>query len=268
VSVALRALLGALLISLAAPVPGASAAPGAPRNLEVEGGDRWQADTGFELTWTNPPLGGAALATVGYLVRDEAGAVVFGPKRTEIPVERVGVTVPPREPGAYTFEAWLVDITGAQSTPATTRLRFDDTRPADVEPLAHPGWIGRAELPFALRVSHPAGSRPPAGIRGYAVSVDRDPEGEPGADAERCSEDEADLRGGAEDDRLAVDFPEGLSYAHAVAVSGSGMRSASSSSTPLRVDLTDPVAHIAGLPEGWATDRSCCGQARATAPRA
>jgi hypothetical protein len=254
VSAPARALVAAILVALLAPVPEAIGEPAAPRDLEVAGGGQWQAGVDFELTWRNPLATDAPLAAARYLVRDEANAVVLGPRRTEIPVERIDVAVP-RTPGVYTAEVWLEDRAGADGPPATTRLRFDDTLPADVEPLSRPGWIGRAELPLSIRVANPAGGPPPAGIRGYAISVDRDPEGEPCVGRERCSDDETDLRGGPGDDTLAVaDLPEGLSYVHAVAVSGSGMRSASSGSTSIRVDRADPVTRLAGVPEGW-TDR-------------
>jgi hypothetical protein len=245
-----RTLLAVALAVLLIPASSASAAPPTPRDLEVDGGDGWRSDFHFELRWRNPANAGSPLAAVHYLVRDEAGAPVVGPKRLDWPAQQVGVGVP-GGPGVYGFEVWLEDGTGAQGEPATTSLRFDDTRPAGVSPLAPNGWIGRAQLPHPVRVSHPGGPPPPAGIRGYAISVDRDPEGEPCTAEERCTEAETDLRGGSSEDRLELDLPEGLSYLHAVAVSGSGMRSAAVGSTAVRVDRADPITRLTGVPEGW-----------------
>jgi hypothetical protein len=250
VSAVARALLaGALVLLIQAPT--ASAAPAPPGDLEVAGGDGWRSDFHFELDWRNPADSGSPVAAVHYLVRDGSGATVVGPKRLDWPAQQVGVGVP-GGPGVYSFEVWLEDEAGAQGGSATTSLRFDDTPPAAVAPLAPEGWIGRAQLPYRLRVSHPSGAPPPAGIRGYAISADHDPEGEPCAAGRRCTEAETDLRGGPSDDTLELDLPEGLSYLHAVAVSESGMRSTSTGSAAVRVDRTDPLTHLTGAPEGWA----------------
>ena len=159
----------------------------------------------------------------------------------------------PGRAGTYTLEVWLEDANGAEGPPAIDhRCASTTPGPASVEPLRPPGWIGRAELPLASASRHPPGPPPPAGIRGYAISVDRDPEGEPCAATARCSDDETDLRDGIDDDTLVVgDLPEGLSYVHAVAVSGSGMRSAATGTAPLRVDRTTPSPRLAGVPDGW-----------------
>ena len=164
-------------------------------------------ETGFEVGWTNPDPGGSPLSAVHYLVRDEGGAVVVGPRRIDWPAGGLAVSVP-GTPGAYTLEVWLEDDDGAEGAPASTRLRFDDTAP--VEPLPGAGWIGRAELPHAIRIAHPGGPLPPSGIRGYAISVDREPEGEPCAGAWRCADAETDLRSGVEGDTLWLDLPDGL----------------------------------------------------------
>src|SRR5262249_33657432 len=96
---------------------------------------------------------------------------------------------------------------------------------------------------------------PPSGIRGYAVSVDRDPAGAPCAAADRCSEDETDLREGIENDRISLGaLPEGTSFVHVLAVSGSGKRSRQVGSAEVRVDATLPDVSLAGAPEGWSSD--------------
>jgi hypothetical protein len=84
------------------------------------------------------------------------------------------------------------------------------------------------------------------------VLIDKARAGSPCAAADRCSDAETTLRSGVAGDELTIAaLPEGTSYVHAVAVSGSGMKSATSGQAELRVDTTDPVAQLAGLPTGW-----------------
>ena len=117
--------------------------------------------------------------------------------------------------------------------------------------------------PTRSRLTRPSGAAPLSGIRGYAVSVDRWLSSSPCSDSFLCTEVETDLRGGEVDDTLLLaDLPEGRLYAHAVAVSGSRVRSAAPGHAPLRVDRTDPVTDLAGIPGGW-TNRSVTLEATA-----
>jgi hypothetical protein len=247
---ALVAGLAALLVCAAA----AAAAPPPPVELEVQGGeDAWHPDRAFRLRWVNPPAGGgAAVAAVHYRVRDPLGAVAVAERRLDWPAtEIVGLQVPPL-PGAYTAEVWLEDASGGLGAPAAAKLRFDAERPASIEPLPGAAWIGRAGFPFVIHLEHPAGAPPASGIRGYAVSVDAAPGGDPCAAADRCTDAETTLHDGVGDDSLSIpDLPEGASYIHAVAVSGSGMKSAVPGRAVLRVDKTDPVTRLSGAPAGW-----------------
>jgi hypothetical protein len=161
------------------------------------------------------------------------------------------LSVPPT-PGAYTAEVWLEDSAGAEGTPVTAKLRFDNGRPGQIEPPPVPAWIGRAAFPFTLHLGHPAGPPPLSGIRGYAASIDRLPGGSSCLAVATCGTGEAELQEGSDADSLAIaELPEGTSYLHAVAVSGSGTRSASPATTALHVDKTDPVTLLAGNPDGW-----------------
>jgi hypothetical protein len=225
----------------------AAAAPGPPGELEVnEGGDAWRATKTFRLHWHDPP----GVAAVHYLVRDSNGAVVYGERRLGWADDGAEVQVPD-VPGAYLAEVWLEDAAGNQGAPATTRLRFDDGRPAAVSPRVTAAWIGRTAFPLTLRLGHST-SEPLSGIRGYAVAIDSAPGREPCARSDLCTTAETDLPGGAEDDALTIaGLPEGTSYVSAVAVSGSGMRSASTGRTTLRVDETPPVTRLRGAPAGW-----------------
>src|SRR5581483_11265875 len=51
--------------------------------------------------------------------------------------------------------------------------------------------------------------------------------------------------------RAVSGLPEGSSWVHVAAVSGSGVRSSAVAHAELRVDLTDPETRIEGVPSGW-----------------
>ncbi len=230
----------------------ALAVPPPPEQLEPRQGSGWQPDRSFGLKWRNPSATGTPIAAVHFLVRDPQGAVTIGPKRIDWAAERADGLHLNGSSGAYTADVWLEDTGGAQGPAATTVLRFDDTAPGPSAPLEGSGWIGRAELPYAIRLGHPPAAPAAAGIRGYAVSIDRGPESSPCLAADRCTDAETDLRGGVDDDTLIVDeLPEGVSFVHAVAVSGAGLRSASVGHARLRVDRTDPRTELVGLADGW-----------------
>jgi hypothetical protein len=246
-------MIGAISVALALAIAAGEApaqAPLQPIDLRVDGGeDSWHAERLFALRWTNPP---GSIVAAHYRLLDPQGQVSTGD--TTLPWAATSVehlSVPPA-PGIYRAEVWLEDSNGAQGTPLSARLRFDNARPSYAEPLPAPGWIGRTAFPYTVHLGHPAGPQPLSGILGYAASVDGSPLGEPCPGGGACEEAEVDLRDGLAGDSLALDeIPEGVNYLHAVAVSGSGMPSAVPSDTTLRVDKTDPVTQIAGVPSGW-----------------
>ena len=234
-----------------------------PAHLRVVGGDVWRASSGFSLIWNAPPPNDPALVLTRYRVRDPQGntietGVVY---RTE---DGIGSTLDFPAPGSYTAEVWFEDEAGAQGPVATTRLLFDDRRPGMVTVKEVPSWIGRSAFPLRLRLGKPAGPLPLAGIRGYAVEIDAAPDGEPCTATDRCSSAETTLHGGIDDNELTIAaLPEGTSYVHAVAVSGSGMKSPTAAQAGLHVDTTDPVTRLSGVPAGW-TNRAVSLLARAT----
>jgi hypothetical protein len=251
-------------IVLAAPASGGAPCPDdrgvlavrlQPCNLEVEGGeDSWHPDWRFHISWDNPGQdGGSPLAATHYRVRNPAGTIVSpGETRTRWTEEHADVNVSPT-PGVYTFEVWNENAAGDQGAVATAKLRYDPVRPGDVAPLPVSGWVSRNEFPLTLRISHPGAPFPASGIRGYAVSIDDDPAGDPCAAADRCADAETDLRGGVDDDSLYIQgLPEGANQVHAVAVSGTGMKSAATGHTVVYVDQADPVTTLSGVPGGWA----------------
>ena len=155
----------------------------------------------------------------------------------------------PPIPGEYTVAVWL-EGSGGGGPPARATLRFDNTRPTPVKPPPA-GWF-KAGAEISVRLPHPQGPPPPAGIRGYAVAVDRGMPQPPCAEPDVCTEGETDLAGGAEDDRLSLGQLEpGTSYARVVAVSGSGMQSGQVGTLELRVDGSPPEVRLGPLPTGW-----------------
>ncbi len=239
----------------------AGAAPRPPIGLRVSEGDHWRPRSDFELRWTNPEAS-PQIAAVRYLVRDPLGGAPAGPQRVGQAVEHLRLHL--TSPGAHTIEVWLEDTAGAQGAPAEATLRFDPQRPGASSPAQPTGWLSRTEIPHPIRLSHPQGPIPVSGIRGYAVAVDRRADGSPCAAEDLCTDAETDLRGGADGDTLVVEeLPEGVSHVHSVAVSGSGMRSATVGHAMLRVDKVDPVTRLEGVPAGW-TNRSVSLTATAT----
>jgi hypothetical protein len=234
-------------LALCAPEAGASLQP---IGLSVDGGEEsWHSETGFALRWANPPQ---PVAAVHYRLLEPSGEVATGEAVLNWPATALPHLAVPAFPGIYTAEVWLEDGGGVEGPPVSAALRFDNARPGPVEPLPEEGWIGRGAFPYTLRLSHPAGAEPLSGIRGYAFSIDRSASGVPCAGPNVCSEAETDLHSGVGGDTLTIpDLPEGIDYVHAVAVSGSGVHSAVPGVASLKVDETDPVTAISGVPEGW-----------------
>ncbi len=247
---ALFAIAGLAL--LASTASQAFASPPRPTDLRVVGGtDAWHPENHFSLDWASPAHGSPALIATRYRIRDPGGTAI-GESQVSRIEDGIGPLTVPAIPGTYSAEVWFEDAGGAQGLAATVSLRFDDVRPAPIEPQPIAGWVGRTAFPLRVRLNHPPGPPPLSGIRGYAFAIDAVPGGSPCAAADRCSDAETALRGGVADDELEIaTLPEGTSYLHAVAVSGSGMKSATSGQTALHVDSVDPVTHLTGSPPGW-----------------
>jgi hypothetical protein len=237
------------MVWIAAP---AVASPPRLTDLRVAGGDdTWHSSNSFELDWTSPKAANPPLVATRYRIRDPQGFVVKEGQSSWLNEGIAGLTLP-NVPGIYSAEVWLEDAVGEQGLAAIAQLRFDDARPPPIEPLPVAGWIGRTAFPLRVRLSHPSGPLPLSGIRGYAVTIDSVPNGIPCTAVDRCSDAETTLRNGVAGDELEIGIlPEGIGYLHAVAVSGSGMKSTTGGSTVLRVDTTDPITQLSGLPPGW-----------------
>ena len=223
-----------------------------PIDLRVSSEAAWQAESRFRLDWEQPPIAGPGfpIAAVGYRVRSGAGVVI---PEVRLARSEAGLEISLSEkPGIYTADVWLEGPEGGRGPEASVALRFDNTRPRAARPLAPASWIPGSR-PAVLRIEHPAGPHPISGIRGYAVAVDRAGESAPCASPAWCSVAETDLRGGIGDDTVSLGIlPEGASVVHAVAVSGSGMRSAEIGSAIVWVDSSRPEVTLSGPGPGWA----------------
>ncbi len=246
--------VASVLVALAVGSPSAAVASLLqPLDLRVDGGEEnWHAETSFALRWSNPPPSdGSPVAAVHHrLLAPDGHTLAEG--EIDWAATSIQSLAVPAVPGAYRAEVWLEDASRNEGPPAVATLRFDNDAPGRVDPQPVPGWISRNGLPIVLHLGRPAGPEPLSGIRGYAVSIDRAPGASPCVDRYACSEAETDLRGGAGEDALPIEeLPEGTSYVHAVAVSGSGMHSTEAGSAVLRVDKTDPRTSLFGIPDGW-----------------
>jgi hypothetical protein len=226
-----------------------------PVDFRVFGGEyAWHAENDFRLDWERPPVSeeGFPIVAVHYRVRGPAGAIAIAESRLPWYTTHIENIHLPAGPGTYTAEVWLEGPGGQMGPVASGALSFDDARPGTAQPLAPVGWVaGNASA--VVRIEHPAGASPVSGIHGYAVSVDRGAGSAPCAGPDRCSLGETDLQGGIDADTVSLGvLPEGVNVVRAVAVSGSGMRSAESRSAIVRIDATLPAVTLGGAPPGWA----------------
>jgi hypothetical protein len=240
-----------ILLAVSAIPAGATVGDLQPLDVRVDGGEEsWHAEPSFAVRWSNPESD-PPVAAVHYRLLDPSGTATLAESRIGWAATSIQHLVVPAIPGAYTAEVWLEDAEGGAGSPVAVALRFDDAAPGRVEPQPVSGWISRNAFPLTLRLGPAEGAEPLAGIRGYATAIDRFPDGSPCADALACTEAETDLLGAASRTLAVDDLPEGTSYVHAVAISGSGMRSSEVGSAALRVDKTDPATTLAGVPDGW-----------------
>ena len=243
--------VGALLaVAVALPTPARASDGWVLTGLRVLSGSSWQAENRFVLMWDPNPAG--SLSVVHWSISGADGkAFGFGSD----PNHWNATTVSVPRPGVYTFEAndWAANRIGPEQFGPTVKapLYFDDARPGPVS-IAAPAWVAAGTV-VPIRLAPPAAPPPISGLAGYAVSVDGAAEGMPCARADRCAGGELDLPGGVEQSSITLPAPpEGISYVHAVAVSGSGMASSRVATTAIGVDGTAPRVRLEGVPAGWA----------------
>ncbi len=220
-----------------------------PVNLRVAGGSAtWWPDNDFRLAWDlDRSAQDADPSTVHYLIRSATGAIASPVVSLPWEGNRVEHLHVPAIPGLYEAEVWLESRVGS-GLAARVALRFDDVRPAPPGARAEGPWLSGGTA--AKLNLEPPSTLSPSGIRGYAISVDRAPQGSPCAAAGRCTEAETDVRAPAAETVTLGFLPEGVSFAHVATVSGSGVRSAVRD-VELHVDASPPAVTLAGTPGGW-----------------
>jgi hypothetical protein len=233
VAVATALILGVALAS--------ARAEGAGLNLHLVDGGVWHSTNPFMAQWDPPPSD-----PVAHWQILRADGTPMQPPISGDDTERwsaTKVSVPP-VPGIYLLEVQVKGIT------ETVRLPFDNARPGQV-PIEAPTWVTPgSEVP--IRLSQPAGTLPISGIHGYAVSIDGAAAASPCADADVCKAAEINLPEGPTDTSAILRAPaEGVAYLHAAAVSGSGMRSITSTRS-IGIDGTPPAIRLEGESAGWA----------------
>jgi hypothetical protein len=222
-----------------------------PVDLQVDGEETWHPDNFFSLRWDPPPASAGPVEAVHYRLRDASWNIASPDVRLAVDHNFiVGMQVPP-VPGRYTVEVWLESVNGTTGPAASATLRFDDLRPGPVTPVPVRDWVA-GDGHATVRLEHPVPPLPVSGLRGYAVWVDEGAGDTSCLAVDRCTEAETDLRGGIGADTISLGYlPEGFHTVHAVAVSGSGMRSVQVGSATLRIDATLPQVSLHGAPSGW-----------------
>jgi hypothetical protein len=226
--------------------------------LHVVGGDVWHNEPQFWVEWDQNPPPSTVEPGIRYVVRGTALELMPGYDWTTIPAAEhaLSVHVPPA-PGVYRFEArnWKGPANygpDAEGPPVWVPLYFDGAAPGAISASA-PAWVAPG-VPIPVHLGHPSAPLPLSGIAGYAVSIDAAAAAAPCARVDRCGPAEVDLPGGIGNDAISLPAPpEGISYVHAVAVSGSGMASRAPATVAVGVDGAPPTVRLGGVPTGWAS---------------
>ncbi len=221
----------------------------------------------FALRWSNPP----GVAAVHYRLLEPRGGVAG--RRDDPAPGRDRDRAPQRLRRSRRLHGrGLAGGRRRREGPAVSaKLRFDDARPGHVEPLARRRLDRPLGLPLHAPPQPPA--RSPAALRHPRLRrLDRpSADGEARAPARRLHRRPRPTCAAASPATRcrSPSFPRDLSYVHAVAVSGSGMRSAPVGTAILRVDKTDPVTRLAGVPGALVEPAADAdGDRRSTQPRA
>lgn len=146
--------------------------------------------------------------------------------------------------------AATVVLLPALLSPAPASARTTDPGPQPPRVIGPPAWI-RGDAAATLRIEPPAG--PAAGIRGYAVSVDRHASGSPCQQPDLCLLPEIDIPYTPTAVTIALgSLPEGVNVAHVAAVSSAGIPSPVVH-TEVRIDADPPAVELSGIPAGWSS---------------
>lgn len=230
-------------------------APGSVSGTTLAGGQSWKPTNDFDLSWTNPSQPGDVAPLVATHYRVTGLGYDSGDQRIGLTNHLDNLTVP--QVGEFAFQVWTEDGAGNKdaSTAQTLQLRFDDTVPGGAEANFN-GWINRNDFPYTVRWTRADATQlGPSGLKGYAVSIDREPNTDPClADNQAgCSAAEITHGGGIDDtSEVLEDRPNGSGYyIHVATVTGAGIETNQVNATLLPVDKVDPTSRIDGVPEGW-----------------
>lgn len=217
--------------------------------LRAGAADTWQSSRDFSIDPNQVPGRPAGGWEARYQLFDSLGTPVGKVIGAAVahPLEWFRV---PAAPGAYKLEAWVVSEAGAELARGSTVLRFDDVPPAVPSAKAPERWL-RGEEVALLELDPAAGAPPLSGVAGYAISLDRGVGGHPCRNPSLCEPVETDLAPSAIADPVPLGtLAQGTTYARVVAVSGAGVPSSVAIAT-FRVDSTDPLLSLSGIPSGW-----------------
>ncbi|HEX6782591.1 MAG TPA: hypothetical protein VF125_11245 [Solirubrobacterales bacterium] len=228
--------LAAAAIALALPAPAAASG-------------QWQASPEFDINSSHVPGHSTQAAIARYRLFDSQGTPV-GPL-IELPASNlVNLFTVPSVPDVYRFEGWIVDAAGAELSRGSTILRFDNVPPPPPAVHAPERWLQGQEV-AKLGLDAPPEPLPLSGLGGYALSLDRGTGNHPCAKQSLCTAAETDLAPDAAGEPVALGtIPEGTTHVRVVAVSGAGVPSPVRTAT-IRVDATDPLVSLSGVPNGW-----------------
>ncbi|MGB0121212.1 MAG: carboxypeptidase-like regulatory domain-containing protein [Solirubrobacterales bacterium] len=225
-------------------------APAAPERVETVGGSGWRATNGFEVTWENPGGQRSPVAAAEFRLIDATnGSVVdTGTVETNEPAILGPIDMP--APGEYRVELKLRDSAGNLGPAASTIVRYDDGRPGEAAPEPPGGWISADEFPLDQEIGR-ADAGGPSGVSGYALTVSGTGPVSPCPTGE-CLPSELSLDSGADVRVTTIErLPEGNHWITSVAASGARLASETLGVTLARVDKTEPVTTLAGVPTGW-----------------
>lgn len=240
-----RALGGllAVLAILGSSATGTATAALQPIGLHVSEGT-WHPVNDFYLAWDR--LAGDPPARKTFLqLRDGAGSPLGG--NLVFPGDRAIEHVYLPGPGLFHAELRLEDFFGNVGPASGVALGFDPVRPQTVRLQPPGGWVAGSQ---AANVGiEAAGPWPTSGLAGYAFSVDRGGGSSPCVSSTRCQPNEIDVPGSARSFSPGL-LAEGLNVVRMVAVSGSGLSSAETATTIVRIDGTAPRL-VLDQPQGW-----------------
>ena len=224
--------------------------PAAPIDLQPVGGNDWRPENGFDVVWRNPDGQNSGITEAEYHLIRIADNTAVGSGTVSLGTEPSLPTITLPQPGEYRVEVRLKDGAGNLGAPSSTTLRFDDASPGDVAPEPAAGWVSADELPLD-QVIERADAGGPSGIGGYAIKVSRSGSVNP-CPSGVCQPLELSLNQGV-DDRIARlgDLSEGSHWVSAVAASGARVSSELVGTSILKVDKTNPVTTLMGLPNEW-----------------